>query len=98
MCTQLGVAVAGDPTRLDASPDACEALGHVCSCIDGLIPELKPADAALIRRIDLDGAPRSDVAAGPGITVGALGVRLHRARHAARPAAQPLRLLLRTRF
>lgn len=77
---RLGEAVAGDPTRTRTEPDAYETHGHICTCIEGLIPELRPADAELVRRVDLESEPRAGVASDLGITVGALGVRLHRAR------------------
>lgn len=81
---RLGSAVSHDPTRETTAPDAYEVLGHICTCVDGLIPELKPSDADLIRRIDVDGQPRKQVAADLGISAGALGVRLFRARSALR--------------
>lgn len=81
---RLGNAVSQDPGQETRSPDAYETLGHVCTCIDGLLPELKPAEADLIRRIDIDGLPRKQIAADLGISVGTLGVRLHRARAALR--------------
>lgn len=81
---RLGEALAADPTRAEAEPDAYEAMGHICTCIDGLIPQLRPADAELIRRVDIEGEPRASVAAELGISPGALAVRLHRARAALR--------------
>ncbi len=82
--TRLGEAVAADPTQAVTQPDACEAMGHVCTCIKGLIPQLRPADAELIRTIDIEGAPRATVAAELGISPAALAARLHRARAALR--------------
>lgn len=54
----------------------------ICNCLHKLLPTLKPDQADLIRRIDLAGEPREVVASRLGITVGALNVRLHRARRA----------------
>lgn len=56
----------------------------LCECLVALLPLLRPDQADLIRRIDLQGAARAPVAAELGITRGALGVRLHRARVALR--------------
>lgn len=81
---RLGEALAADPTRPETEPDALEAMGHICTCIDGLIPRLRDSDADLIRRVDIEGASRAAVAAELGIGSGALAVRLHRARAALR--------------
>ena len=54
----------------------------LCECLRALMPLLKPDQADLIRRVDLEEGDRSRVAADLGITRGALGVRLHRARTA----------------
>jgi polysaccharide pyruvyl transferase WcaK-like protein len=43
---------------------------------------LRPDQAELVRRIDLEGGNRAQVATELGVTRGALGVRLHRARAA----------------
>ncbi|WP_228873455.1 hypothetical protein [Roseibium aggregatum] len=52
----------------------------VCGCIKGLVPKLRPTDAILIHRIDVDEEDRAMVAADLGIRSGTLAVRLHRAR------------------
>jgi len=54
----------------------------LCECLFALTPLLRPDQAELVRRVDLEGADRTQVAADLGITRGALGVRLHRARAA----------------
>jgi RNA polymerase sigma-70 factor (ECF subfamily) len=46
----------------------------------GLLSELRPADADLIQRIDLQEDDRASVAADMGLRDGTLAVRLHRAR------------------
>ncbi|MGG5810510.1 RNA polymerase sigma factor [Falsiroseomonas sp. CW058] len=56
----------------------------VCECLESLLPTLAPAEADLIRRLDLCGEARADVAAALGIKQNALRVRLHRARAALR--------------
>lgn len=48
----------------------------------GLLSELRPADADLIQRIDLQEDDRASVAADMGLRDGTLAVRLHRARSA----------------
>lgn len=59
-----------------------EEMGVICKCVGGLLTELRPADAELIRRIDIDETDRAVVAAELGIKPGTLNVRLHRARAA----------------
>ncbi|QIE47715.1 RNA polymerase sigma factor (plasmid) [Pseudohalocynthiibacter aestuariivivens] len=66
--------------------DAPEQMAQFCRCVDGLIPALRDADADLIRRIDFGEEERAEVAVHLGLTRGALGVRLHRARAALRDA------------
>lgn len=53
-----------------------------CRCVHALLPALKPDYAEIIRRADLDEAPRAQIAAELDITTNTLGVRLHRARRA----------------
>ena len=81
---RLGEAVAREAVEPDLAPDAAETMTHVCACIGGLIPELRPADGALIRRIDLNEEDRAVVARDLGVSAGTLAVRLHRARAALR--------------
>ena len=58
----------------------------VCTCLYALLPTLKPAYADILRRVDLLGEPRQQVAAVLGVTVQNLTVRLHRARQALKRA------------
>jgi len=81
---RLGEAYATQPRDAPASTDASEAFAHICACVQELVPELRPEDADLIRKIDLDEQNRKSVAAGLGLAVGTLTVRLHRARMALR--------------
>ena len=52
----------------------------VCDCIHLILPTLRPEHSDVIRRLDLEGRDRVEVAASLGITTNALTVRLHRAR------------------
>ena len=76
----LAEAVAAEPQGW--AEDATGQLSRSCSCSAGLLPELRPADADLIRRIDLNDDDRASVAADLGLTRGTVAVRLHRARSA----------------
>jgi RNA polymerase sigma factor (sigma-70 family) len=58
----------------------------VCTCLDTLLPTLKPEYADILRRVDLLGEPRHTVAAALGLTVNNVTVRLHRARQAIKHA------------
>ena len=66
--------------------DAPTQMARLCTCHGGLISELRPADAELIRRIDFGEEDRETVAADLGLKRNALGVRLHRARNSLRDA------------
>lgn len=63
-------------------PAAEEVDDPVCCCVSAAIKELKPAQAALLTRVDLQEEPRDAVADELGITLNALGVRVHRTRAA----------------
>jgi len=56
--------------------------GAICQCLRGLLPELRPDYADLLRRVDFLEEPRNDVAIDMGISQQNLRVRLHRARAA----------------
>jgi RNA polymerase sigma-70 factor (ECF subfamily) len=64
-----------------SEPELTEA---VCRCIRGLVDTLKPEYAAVLRRVDLEGAALGTFAAEAGITANNAGVRAHRARLALR--------------
>ncbi len=70
----------------EAEPETTDADIHraVCSCVNDLVPTLKPEWATLVRRVDLEGASVPEVARDEGITPNAAAVRLHRARGALR--------------
>lgn len=72
----------------DALTDLSETLAHpdaetdavVCDCLHDLIGLLDPGTGDLLRRIDLLGQSRDEVARSLNISEGTLAVRLHRAR------------------
>jgi RNA polymerase sigma factor (sigma-70 family) len=59
---------------------------EVCRCLHHLLQTIKPHQAELVRRIDLQGEARKDVARDLGLSDNTLGVRLHRARQALKDA------------
>lgn len=64
------------------APEIPELAAALCRCLDGLLPTLPPDQAALLRQVDLEGRPVSEVAASLGLTPNATSVRLHRSRKA----------------
>ena len=76
--SRLAAAAAREPEEWVA--DAPAQMAQLCTCHGGLISDLRPADAELIRRIDFGEEDRETVAADLGLSRNALGVRLHRAR------------------
>lgn len=81
---RLGEAFAREVQDAGGGADASEAFSKICICIRELVPDLRPADADLIRRLDIAEEERKVVAADLGLTPGALAVRLYRARAALR--------------
>lgn len=81
---RLAAAAAREPEEWVA--DAPTQMARLCTCHGGLISELRPADAELIRRIDFGEEDRESVASDLGLNRNALGVRLHRARTTLRDA------------
>jgi len=81
---RLAAAAAREPEEWIA--DAPSQMARLCTCHGGLISDLRPADAELIRRIDFGEEDRESVASDLGLSRNALGVRLHRARIALRDA------------
>jgi RNA polymerase sigma-70 factor (ECF subfamily) len=55
-----------------------------CECLDEVLPTLRPAYAAMLRRVDLEERSLEEVARQDGITTTNARVRLHRARRALR--------------
>ncbi len=56
----------------------------ICQCVNDLLPTINEDYAALLRRVDLEGAGIADVAAETGMTPNNVRVKLHRARAALR--------------
>ena len=52
---RLKEALAVDLATADDSEDGPENRRSVCHCVTGLVSDLRPSDADLIRRVDLDG-------------------------------------------
>lgn len=60
--------------------DDHEAERLLCGCFEKLLPTLRPAQAELIRRVELKGEPVGDAARAIGISANNASVTLHRAR------------------
>jgi RNA polymerase sigma-70 factor (ECF subfamily) len=63
-----------------AIPTDDEIEKAACRCIEPLIDELKPREAELLRRIELENQPVADAAQRSGISANNASVTLHRAR------------------
>ena len=77
---RLKDAVSREVEAAIVAEDPVEAMSMICECVKGLVTELRPNDADLIRRVDIEEVERSAVAKDLGIKPGTLNVRLHRAR------------------
>ncbi|MBX9700228.1 MAG: hypothetical protein K2X74_12380 [Acetobacteraceae bacterium] len=66
----------------DRSVTQEEEVRTSCACVEPLLGTLRPDQADLIRRLDLEGEDRAAVAASLEVRMNALHVRLHRARRA----------------
>ncbi len=60
--------------------DDDEAERHICACFEKMLPGMKPTQAELIRRVELQGEPVAQVALALGMTANNASVTLHRAR------------------
>jgi RNA polymerase sigma-70 factor (ECF subfamily) len=67
-------------TQAATLADDPEAERQLCACFEKLLPTLKPAQAELLRRVELQGESVSRVAIALGITANSASVTLHRAR------------------
>jgi RNA polymerase sigma-70 factor (ECF subfamily) len=67
-----------------AATDARSEGAVDCECLYDVLPTLRPAYAAMLRRVDLEGWPIEEVARQAGVTRNNARVRLHRARQALR--------------
>lgn len=66
-----------------AGPGPDEALeNEVCACVSDLLKTLKPEYAAVVKRVDLEGATVAAFGREAGITPNNAAVRLHRAHEA----------------
>ena len=63
-------------------PDTTDVEHHSCKCVIGAMADIDPGQAALLSRVDMNDELRRHVAEEFGISVNALGVRIHRARAA----------------
>lgn len=71
-------------SELESATAAADLEQEVCTCMNELVPTLKPEYADILRRVDLGEGRLESVAAQLGITANNAGVRLHRARQALR--------------
>jgi RNA polymerase sigma-70 factor (ECF subfamily) len=60
--------------------DDFEAQRQICACFERMLPALKPTQAELIRRVELQGESVAKVAIALGMTANNASVTLHRAR------------------
>jgi len=70
--------------ELSTKPVDADLENEVCTCMNDLVPTLKPEYAEILRRVDLSEARLDSVASELGITTNNATVRLHRARQALR--------------
>lgn len=68
----------------DGETAAMSAGKDRCKCLDDVLPTLRPAYAAMLRRVDLEDRRLEEVARQDGLTTNNARVRLHRARRALR--------------
>lgn len=76
--------------ELSTAPVDADLANEVCTCMNDLIPTLKPEYSEILRRVDLSEGRLDAVAAELGITANNAGVRLHRARQALRQRLEQL--------
>ncbi len=69
-----------DAWMTDTVPRDEEAEKTACACVAGLLTDLKPRDAELLRRVELNDEEVAEVARSLGLKAGAASVALHRAR------------------
>lgn len=76
----------GDVAEVDATDPSDRAIGNLSDCLDPMLRMLSASDADLLRRIDLEGAAQTDLAASLGIPLSTLKSRVQRARTRLRSA------------
>lgn len=64
----------------DVGSGDADAEKSACACFAGLLADLKPRDAELLRRVELNNEAVTEVARALGLSSGAASVALHRAR------------------
>ena len=72
----------------DKTPALDELRPTVCACLQRLLPNIRPAYAELLQRVDLQGQSLAAVAQELNVTPNNLTVRLHRARQALRASLE----------
>ena len=77
-------ALSREASLAEEPADDPELKSTVCACMHDLLPTLKPEYANIVRQVDLEEKPVSEVAQASGITSNNASVRLHRARQALR--------------
>lgn len=75
-------------TGEDQTPAPDELHPTICACLQRLLPNLRPAYAELLRRIDLQGESPAAVARALQVTPNNHTLRLHRARQALRTSLE----------
>ena len=73
---------ATDVLRNDPAQADPELEDTICSCVNELIPTLKPEYAEIVKAVDLESRSIGDAAKDLGVTANNATVRLHRARKA----------------
>ena len=66
----------------ESEPADPELEKAVCQCLKAIIPTLKTEYAVILQKVEMEGAPVSEVAKSENITANNAMVRLHRARKA----------------
>lgn len=82
------IEAAYEPTEETASVEAPDADPKVCCCSLGLLSELRPEYADVLRAVDIDELSSAEVATRLGTTANNVMVRLHRARKALKTKLQ----------
>ncbi|MEO6603392.1 MAG: RNA polymerase sigma factor [Polyangiaceae bacterium] len=82
--TQLKALQAFEAELAAAPESSTETHAAVCRCVGRLANSLRPEYAEALRRIEVDGVAVKDYALEAGISQGAAGVRIFRAREALR--------------
>jgi RNA polymerase sigma-70 factor (ECF subfamily) len=70
----------GDLADLDKADPADRTIGELSDCLDPMLRMLAPADAEILRKIDLEGEAQTTLAASLGVPLSTLKSRVQRAR------------------